>query len=84
MRQFNEALQRPSYKDRADRSLNRLAVTLFGQGMDSEQADFVAEMIRGASPIIVGKVSCAPTHDRVVRILNRLSLRSLSTPACRE
>ncbi|EKM53974.1 uncharacterized protein PHACADRAFT_196411 [Phanerochaete carnosa HHB-10118-sp] len=55
MRQFNEALQRPAYKDRAERSLSKLAITLFGQGMDSEQADFVAEMIRGVNPVVVGK-----------------------------
>lgn len=57
IRQLGEALQRPSHKDKAERSLGRLATTLFGRDMDSEQADFVAEMIRGASPLVVGKVS---------------------------
>ena len=56
IRQLGEALQRPLQKDKAEKSLNRLAHTLFGRGMDSEQADFVAEMVRGADGVIIGKV----------------------------
>ena len=57
IRQLDEELQKPSSKDKAERSLSKLAVMLFGQGMDSEQADFVADMVRGVSPMVVGKVS---------------------------
>jgi mediator of RNA polymerase II transcription subunit 12, fungi type len=57
IRQLDEELQRPSLKDKADRNLCKLAVTLFGQGMDSESVDFVANMVKGVSPVVVGKVS---------------------------
>lgn len=57
IRQLDEELHRPSSKDKADKSLSNLATQLFGQGMDSEQADFIADMVKGVSPGVVGKVS---------------------------
>lgn len=56
MRQLDEAFHRPATKDRAEASLQRLAISLFGQGMNSEEADFVAEMLKGVSPAVAGRV----------------------------
>lgn len=66
MRQFNETLQRASDKDRAERNLSKLAVKLFVESMDSEQADFFADMIRGVSPIIVSKVRRSAAVSQVI------------------
>lgn len=69
MRQLDEAFHRPATKDRAEASLQRLAISLFGQGMNSEEADFVAEMLKGVSPAVAGRVrSLFETHSASLMI----------------
>lgn len=58
IKQLGEALTRDVARDKARQSLNRLTSSLFGQGMSSEEVDFVAEMVKGASKEVVGRVRC--------------------------
>ena len=44
MRQLGEALRRDVTKERASMYLDKLTATVFGQGMNSEEGDFMAEM----------------------------------------
>lgn len=56
IKQLSEALTRDGSRDRAQKYLNHLTSSLFSQGMNSEEVDFVAQMVKGASTDIIGKV----------------------------
>ena len=56
LQQLDEALQHESTRERANHFLDRLTLAVFGQGMSSEEADFVAEMMQCVCPQVTTKV----------------------------
>ena len=56
MKQLGEAIRRDSTRDRANVYLDKLTSTVFGQGMTSEEADFMAEMMKSVCPEVTDKV----------------------------
>ncbi|THH02580.1 hypothetical protein EW026_g328 [Hermanssonia centrifuga] len=56
MKQLGEALLRESSRDKASACLDNLTSNVFGQGMNSEEADFIAEMMKGVSTSVAGKL----------------------------
>ncbi len=61
MKQLGEALRRDVTRDRANLYLDKLTLTVFGQGMNSEEADFMAEIMKSISPEVTNKVCVTPT-----------------------
>ena len=61
MKQLGEALRRDVTRDRANVYLDRLTSTVFGQGMNSEEADFMAEIMKSISPEVTTKVRLPTT-----------------------
>lgn len=57
MKQLGEALRRDTTRDRANEYLDKITSKVFGQVMDSEEADFMAEMMKDACAEITHKVS---------------------------
>ncbi|KAI0344762.1 hypothetical protein BDW22DRAFT_1354912 [Trametopsis cervina] len=55
IQQLEEALARDASRDKARQVLTRLTSSLFKQGMSSEEVDFVAEMVKGASVEVVSR-----------------------------
>ena len=56
MKQLSEALCSDSARDRAHLYLDKLTSTVFGQGISSEEADFMAEIMKSVCPEITSKV----------------------------
>ncbi|KAI0093156.1 hypothetical protein BDY19DRAFT_989824 [Irpex rosettiformis] len=55
IKQLEEALARDGTREKARQALNRITSSLFKQGMCSEEVDFVASMVNGASVEVVAR-----------------------------